>query len=202
MKKEKEIALAEPEHELGTLIEPEILVGMQDGVSFFGMMADLEVSETNIKRDLKALAPTLAYASWTHGVDLQVEYPDRLEWLYRRGFGTQLSGKPGTTNWLHFPISTPVIVDGVRYNLDSVMLRFTTGSVASIVRHVHVYDGSKRIATYNNVNKTGAHWFERFNIPGKPDIFWGVEISLGVEFLPVNQSRQMWFISAGGDFVK
>ncbi len=174
---------------------------MPDSVTFEGMKAELVAAE-KVEKEIKPMAGGIAFASWIHGVNIQVEYPNRLDWIYRRGFGTQLKGKRGRTNWFHFAIPTPVIVDSMRYKLDSVMLRFTTGSVASIVRHIHVYDGERRIATHNNVNLTGAHGFERFAVPNKPRIYWGVEISIGVEFLDVPQSREMWFISAGADFYK
>ena len=180
---------------------PVPLEEIPDSVTFEGMAAGLVAAEV-VEEEIKPMGAGLAFASWIHGVNIQVEWPWRLQWIRRPGHGTHLTGKPGTTNWFHFAIPTPVIGDGNRYKLDSVMLRFTTGSVASIVRHIHVYDGEKMIAIHNNVNLTGSHGFERFTVPNKPKIYWGVGISIGVEFLNVSQSREMWFISAGGDFYK
>ncbi len=196
-KKEKMEELIAP-----AVITPAVLPEeIPDSVTFEGMAAELVAAE-EVEKEIEPMAAELAFASWIHGVNIQVEWPWLLEWIYRAGFGTRLKGKPGTTNWFHFAIPTPVIVDSKRYKVDSVMLRFTTGSVASIVRHIHVYDGERRIATHNNVNLTGSHGFERFTVPNKPRIYWGVGISIGVEFLNVPQSREMWFISAGADFYK
>ncbi len=168
---------------------------MTDDVILTGMMSELQSTEVEM-----APASGLAYASWVHGSDIHIERPDRLNWMYRQGFGTQLNGKAETTNWFHFAIPTPVIVEGVRYKLDSVLLRFTTQSVESIVRHIHVYDGNIKIASHDNVNLTGSHGLRRFGVPNDPQIFWGVGISIGVQFLRNN--RNMWFIAAGADFLK
>lgn len=172
-----------------------------DSVTFEGMAAGLVAAE-EVEKEIEPMAAALAFASWIHGVNIQVEYPNRLEWIWRGGNGTHLKGKRGTTNWFHLAIPTPVIVDGSRYKLDAVMLRFTTGSVASIVRHITIRDGETGIAGHKNVNLTGSHGFERFTVPNRPKIYWGVGISIGVEFLDVPQSREMWFISAGADFYK
>ena len=46
---------------------------------------------------------------WTHACSLQVEYPNSLENISRKAFHTRIKGKPGTSNWIHFPIPTPVV---------------------------------------------------------------------------------------------
>ena len=82
------------------------------------------------------------------------------------------------------------------------MLRFKTMSSDAIVRHVHIYDGEKMIATHNNVNLSGDHMFERFDVPGHPDVRWGLGISIGVRFgTEKGKSHRMEFISAGCDFL-
>jgi len=48
-------------------------------------------------------------AMWAHGTSVQIEYPERLEHVQRMAFHTRLVGDPGTSNWLHFPVSTPVV---------------------------------------------------------------------------------------------
>ncbi len=189
------------EQEPDQIISAMPLIEGPDTVSLQGMMAELASGEP-AEKEMTMKAGGIAFASWTHGVDIQIEYPNNLDWIYRRGFGTQLKGKPDTTNWFHFAVPTPVIVDGARCKLEQAMLRFVTGSVAAIVRHIHVYDGEKRIATHDNVNLTGPHGFEPFSVPGRPLIYWGVGISIGVQFLGGSHARDMWFISAGGDFYK
>ena len=152
----------------------------------------------------KALAQddyNISYASWIHGHSMEIEYPDRMASAIRRGYAFQVEGKPGTNNWFHFAIPTPVIVNDVRLQIDSVMLRMTTGSVDSFVRDVHIYDGEVRIAVHNDVYLVEDNGFVRFEVPETPYLLWGLGISLGVGFGVEMMAHTMDFISVGGDFV-
>src|SRR5690606_34312657 len=92
-------------------------------------------------------------------------------------------------------------VNDVRLQIDSVMLRFTTGSVDAFVRDVHIYDGENRIAVHDGVYLAEDNGFARFEVPETPPIRWGLGISLGVGFGVEMMAHTMSFISAGGDFV-
>lgn len=141
-------------------------------------------------------------AMWTHGVNLQVEVDANVESLRRFGFYTRVVGKPNTTNWYHFAIPTPVIVKGNRLAIARAMLRLVTGGTNAVVRDVHIYDGSARIAAHQSVNLSGNLPFAVFGVAHKPDVFWGTGISIGVTTGggTANQ-RRMDFISAGIDFL-
>jgi hypothetical protein len=147
----------------------------------------------------------LAHAMWTHGHGVQIEYPDRLALERRYGFFIRLRGKPFTSNWVHFEVPTPVIVDGQRLRVGSVMVRFRTGSGAS-VHAVHVWDGERRIATYNGLNLSSRVFrTPRFGVPNHPYIRRGLGISFGVKFgdsanLPKNKLL-VDISSAGCDFI-
>lgn len=148
----------------------------------------------------------LAHAMWTHGHSMQIEYPDRLDLEKRMGFYIQVRGKPFTSNWFHFAIPTPVIVDGKRLCVGSVMIRFHTGPGASVYA-VHIYDGENRIAAHEGLNLSpqGGFVWPRFDVPTHPDIKWGLGISIGVKFgdsanLPPNKLL-MEISSAGCDFM-
>jgi hypothetical protein len=143
----------------------------------------------------------LAYASWIHGHSLQIEYPERVINVRRAGFSISLEGKPGSSNWFHFAIPTPVIINDVRLRAESVMLVFKTGSVDAFVRDIHVYDGATRIAVHDGVNLSKDHPFERFVIPDTPQIGLGLGISIGVAFGVESMSHTMEFFSAGCDFM-
>jgi hypothetical protein len=152
----------------------------------------------------KALAQdeyNISHASWIHGHSMEIEYPDRMASAIRRGYAFQVEGKPGTNNWFHFAIPTPVIIDDVRLQIDSVMLRMTTGSVDSFVRDVHIYDGEVRIAVHNDVYLMEDNGFVRFEVPETPYLLWGLGISLGVGFGVEMMAHTMDFISVGADFV-
>ena len=141
-------------------------------------------------------------AMWTHGLDLHVEVDANVESLRRFGFFTRVVGRPNTTNWYHFAIPTPVIVKGNRLAFARAMLRLVTGGTNAVLRDVHIYDGSSRIAAHQAVNLSGSLPFAVFGIPHKPNVFWGAGISIGVTTgAGTATQRRMDFISAGIDFL-
>jgi hypothetical protein len=141
-------------------------------------------------------------ASWVHGTDVHVEVDANVESLVRFGFFTRIVGRPNTTNWYHFAIPTPVIVQGNRLAFARAMLRFVTGGTAAVVRDVHIYDGSDRIAAHNGVNLSGNQPFTKFGVAHKPDVSWGAGISIGVTTgTGTAAERQIDLISAGIDFL-
>lgn len=144
----------------------------------------------------------LAHAMWVHGHNMQIEYPDRLESVWRAGMYIRVEGKPGLSNWFHFAIPTPVIVNGNRLRADSVMVRFRTGSADAFVKAIHIYDGEKKIAAHDNLGLAPNKWeWPRFDVPSNPKIRWGVGISIGVGFGVEMMSHRMEFSSAGCDFL-
>lgn len=148
----------------------------------------------------------LAQAMWVHGHSMQIEYPDRIDQQIRAGFYIKVKGKPFTGNWFHFAIPTPVIVNGERLRVGSVMVRFRTGPGTS-VHAVHIYDGEHKIAAHDGLNLSSKQFsWPRFDVPTHPPIKWGLGISIGVKFgddanLPPDKLL-MEISSAGCDFVK
>ena len=141
-------------------------------------------------------------AMWAHGTDLHVEVDANVESVVRFGFFTRVVGRPNTTNWYHFAIPTPVIVKGNRLAICRAMLRLVTGGTSAVVRDVHIYDGSSRIAAHQAVNLSGNQLFAVFGVHHKPDVFWGTGISIGVTTgAGTATERRMDFISAGIDFL-
>ena len=168
------------------------------GMGVLGGVAASSLITTNARA---ASAIKIAHAMWIHGHSMQIEYPDRVASQRRAGFSINVEGKPSSTNWFHFAIPTPVIVDDVRLRADSVMLRFKTYSVDAWVRDVHVYDGERLIAAHNQVNLSKEHLFERFFIPDRPEVLWGIGISIGVACGVEMMDHHMEFIAAGCDFM-
>jgi hypothetical protein len=144
---------------------------------------------------------SIAEASWVHGTAVTVEVPAQMESVRRFGFFTRLIGKPNTTNWFHFAIPTPVIVNNDRKVLGPCMLRFQTGGANAVVRDVHIYDGEVRVAAHNGVNLSGNQPFRRFGVAHAPQVLWGVGISIGVRYGGgTSANRTIDLISAGCDF--
>lgn len=151
-------------------------------------------------RNSYAGAPRLAHAMWIHGHSMQIEYPSNIASTWRAGFYIRVEGKRNTTNWFHFAIPTPVIVNDKRLRADSVMLFFRTMSSNAIINEVHVFDGDTVISPHKNLNLTGNIGPKRFMIKNRPAVKWGIGISIGVSFGNSSGSRRMEFISAGCDF--
>ncbi|MCY6371436.1 DUF6623 family protein [Clostridium ganghwense] len=144
----------------------------------------------------------LAHAMWTHGHSIQIEYPERIASIKRAGFYAQIKGKPGTRNWFHFAIPTPVIVNSKRLQVGSVLIRFKTGSTDTSINSVHIYDGERKIASFDNLDLSPRQFeTRRFKIPGNPKIKFGLGISIGVGFGVESMSHSMEFSSAGCDFL-
>ena len=144
----------------------------------------------------------LEQASWVHGTDLQIEVDSEVESMRRYGFFTRVVGKPNTTNWYHLPVPTPVITHGNRLAFARAMLRFVTGGPSAVVRDVHIYDGSSRIAAHQAVNLSGSQPFAVFGVAHKPDVFWGAGISIGVTTgSGTATQRRIDVISGGIDFL-
>lgn len=144
----------------------------------------------------------LEYAAWTHGHALAVEFPQNIKSEWRAGFFIRLVGKPNTTNWLHFGIPTPVIVNNNRLALDSVLVRMRSNSTRADITNVHVFDGERRIANHDNLDHSPSGWtMLRFAVPGRPEVLWGVGLTLGVRFTGTTDAENtMEISSAGGDF--
>ncbi|MEW5825525.1 MAG: DUF6623 family protein [Candidatus Bipolaricaulota bacterium] len=152
-------------------------------------------------------------AVWMHGTGMRIEYPDRLSQTLYQAFHARIEGDANTSNWLHFPITTPVVGtflkagSGVfsgletnyrRYRLDKVFVSFRSGSVNARVTNVHVYDGSTQIAAFDNLNLYGEQNMKGFVVPGSPEVEQGICISLGVAFGSSGQ-RWMELVSVGAD---
>jgi len=170
-------------------------------LSGMGMLAGVAAHAlTPAKAHAAAEAVDVVYASWIHGNSMEIEYPDRIVSQRHLGYYFEIEGKPGLANWLHFSIPTPVIVDDARLRIKKAMLRFTTASVDAFVRDVHIYDGEARIAVFDDVYLSGENAFVEFVLPERPEVRWGLGISIGVGFGVEMMDHHMRFISAGCDF--
>ncbi len=144
----------------------------------------------------------ITHAMWVHGTSMKIEYPNRLKQVWRAGFYTRVVGKPNTTNWFHFHIPTVVIDNNKRQMIDSVMLRYRSRSHFAKITNAHIYDGESKIVSHDGLSISSTRFsFRRFNVPGKPDVRWGVGLSLGIRFSGTTDLQNtMEFSSAGCDF--
>ena len=144
----------------------------------------------------------ITQAMWVHGHKMTIENPSKLKAVWRAGFFIRVVGQPSTTNWFHFAIPTTVIVNDKRQMMDSAMLRFRAGSSSAAVTNVHIYDGEGIRTRYDGLNLSPTNFgLERFNVAGKPDVLWGIGISIGVRFTGTTDAQNtLEFSAAGCDF--
>jgi hypothetical protein len=141
---------------------------------------------------------TVAHAMWIHGHSMQIEYPERVNRVQRKGFSVEVQSGGVAHNWFHFAIPTPVIVDGNRLTVGSVLIRFKS-SGGAVVQAVHVYDGEIKIAARDQLTLNPTNWHvERVDVPSNPEIRWGLGISVQVGFGP--DGGEIEFSAAGCDF--
>ena len=145
------------------------------------------------------------YKFWTHGVDIQIEYLDRIvgetgdERLAprRSGWGTLVYQKENTTNWFHFAIPTPVIIDNQEAELRFIRLRAEINENARI-ETIH-FRHDNRIIYSQEVNITNRSVDETFQSP-RTVIRRGLALCIHISFLPGDTRGMVIFKGAGGAF--
>ena len=137
---------------------------------------------------------------WVHGNSAEIEYPD-LAQVVRKGSSIRVLGAQASNNWLHFAMPTPVILDNLRMKPVWLQFRYkTTGGVS--IHRVDVYDGEKKISSYENTNDpVDGDWFhfsEFMDIGRNQSANLGIGVSIGLAFHHAN--AQIDFESAGCTF--
>jgi hypothetical protein len=142
-----------------------------------------------------------------HGNIVQPEYPEHIEELSRKGWGTTFWGKEDTSNWFHIPLSLPIQLDGQRPKLTKVFVYFHNSSRSPITA-VHVYDGPKLIKSFDDLRLAGEHGrtpdrANTFSLEAPQEINFGLGISVSVQFpSSSDQKPPRWilFTTAGAEF--
>jgi hypothetical protein len=146
--------------------------------------------------------------AWVPGTIVQVECPEKLGGVERKGFGSFFRQQSGT-NWFHFPIAiAPKLLKtpGEEGNVRPQILVFYRTTNGPFIHSLHVYDGSTRIAAFEGLRFAGDHTRESdmsapYNIWGINDpVFFtgGLGISVGVDF---GTGGEIMFAGAGARFV-
>jgi len=110
------------------------------------------------------------------------------------------------TNWFHFPMPTPVILDDIRPPLIKVFVFYKTFAWVDVT-NIHLYDGPRRIKTFDGLALSGDHsgGIDASNswvIDPPITVMYGLGISVGVRFGNRDSSTYpgILFTSAGADF--
>jgi len=142
-----------------------------------------------------------------HGNIVQPEYPDKIEEVSRKGWGTTFWGKEDTSNWFHIPLSLPNMLDGGRPKLTKVFIFFHNTSRSPITA-VHIYDGPIVIRAFDNLRLAGDHGRAHdrangFTVDSPVEVQFGLGLSVSVQFPASpeqNPPRWILFTTAGAEF--
>jgi hypothetical protein len=145
------------------------------------------------------------YEFWTHGVNVQIEYPDRIVGITgnehaeprRSGWGTLIYQKENTTNWFHFAIPTPVIINNQEATLKFIRFRAEINETARIDR-IH-FRHDNRIILSREFNITNCSVDETIQSP-KTIIRRSLALCVHISFLPGDARGMVIFKGAGGGF--
>jgi hypothetical protein len=94
---------------------------------------------------------------WTHGANVQVEYPKELKSLRRAGWGTDIEQAAGSSNWFHFAVPTKEDITNSKITATEIRIVMTRSKgsdlgVEATWKAVHVWDGNNKIFEDNNVS--------------------------------------------------
>jgi hypothetical protein len=173
---------------------------------------------------------SIVYASWVHGNTAVVEFKEKLVahdnhlctiddipaycGYINRGDGATFYGEFNTSNWFHFTIPTPVIIDNKRLKVAKIFLlyncgynNYETNPDGTRLKSIHLWDGQQRIKEFNNLNYSGFYnnsitseycW----EITPPLSVYFGLNIATEVEFIGnYSKYHKIKFISAGADFI-
>ena len=94
---------------------------------------------------------SIKMATWLHGNGAQPEFEPRSK---RRMAGSGLfGGLDLSTNWFHFPISTPVIINDARMRLSRAFVLYRMKFCA--VQAVQLWSGGERVALFTPTQESG-----------------------------------------------
>ncbi len=142
-----------------------------------------------------------------HGNVAIPEYPDRIDEVSRKGWGTTFWGKDSTTNWFHLPFSAPTLLDGLKPKLTRVFVFFHNTS-RSPITSIHLYDGPKLLRAFDDLALFGDHVNETtqansFHLKKPAELTHGLGISVNVSFpFDMGEKPPRWilFTSAMAEF--
>jgi hypothetical protein len=173
----------------------------------------VEYGQTESRKEAKM---TTKAAMWVHGTIVEVEYPGNLQSWVRKGWGTHFVGKPGTDNWFHIPITTPVILDDRRLQLVKIFVFYNTDIPAAAaarpyITDVQVFDGPNKVKDFSGLpNLAGKHDVaidasNSWNVTPSIPVQWGLSLTVHVHFPPTlppgaSCNYEILFTTAGADF--
>ena len=176
------------------------------------------------------LQQNIMYSTWVHGHSATLEdrisksskfagiskVNDAVDWLshtrfqtHRVGWGLQCyyfdSGKDNRRKsgetWIHYAIPTPVITNNKRVKLNDILINLFGSTEKLHIAAIHVWDGNKRIAKYDNIKEWGKKKLIRYSIPNTPSVAYGIGISILIKGDEVTAENKIEICGVGADFI-
>jgi hypothetical protein len=143
----------------------------------------------------------MAYTElWVPGTIVQIEYPEDVSYVSRRGYGTFIK-QNGGFNWFHFPIAAPYIIQDQVLVCRRVVVLFRATD-GPYIANVHVHSGGELIAEFDNLH-TGGDMTEirdgsinYWDVGGR-GINAGLGVSVGVNF---DNAGEIMYTGVGAQF--
>lgn len=139
---------------------------------------------------------------WTHGVNVVVEFPDKIGIIRRAGWGTLVSQPAKTWNWFHVAIPTANQLDGTEtVKHESAFVKVRLNENARITK-VHVWVGNRRVIAQEGLDLRGPDVFHQVELAHDQvrDLqgrWAGMVICVFVEFLTGTPAGEVVFEGAG-----
>lgn len=147
-------------------------------------------------------------AMWTHGHGAFAETANVQ--IGSIGWGALIRAPQASfdTEWIHYNIPTPVIMNDARPRILRVMILFDTFNGSTVnsgfITNVHAWDRNNRILEIDRLELTGNHLnldaFNTFNFPQGVTPLFGVGVSIGYHFDPEHREGTFLVTSVGADF--
>jgi uncharacterized protein DUF6623 len=136
---------------------------------------------------------------WVPGTIVQIEYPENVSYVSRKGYGTFIK-QNGGFNWFHFPIAVSYCIVDQFLACQKVFVFFRTDG--PYIANIHVHSGGELVVEYDNLHVAGDMTEIRDGLinywdVGGRGIPAGLGVSVGVNF---DNAGEIMFTAAGAYF--
>jgi Family of unknown function (DUF6623) len=137
---------------------------------------------------------------WVPGTIVQIEYPDYVSYVSRKGYGTFIT-QNGGFNWFHLPIAAPYIIEDQVLACQRVFV-FFRATDGPFVANIHVHSGGDLVAEFDNLHVAGDMNEIRDGLTNYWDVGGrgipaGLGVSVGVNF---DNAGDIMYTGAGAYF--
>ncbi len=142
---------------------------------------------------------------WTHGNALVIESKAVLAEQLNHGYGADMTLHASAASWFHIPIPSPPQDSTTAVWLSRVFLLYDIDQ--AFLTNVHIYDGKKKIAEFNNLQLGAYHGNavdaqNTFTLPTPHAVQTGIGISFRTVAVESNEIviPRIRIAAAGGEY--